>query len=75
MSTYLYIRCEDCQEDSDVIGRNTIHEDGLEDSLGITKWRLSKEAIVYLVKHKGHRVRLIDEFQQNPDEWPGWGQK
>lgn len=75
MSIYLYIRCEDCKEDSGVIGRNTEHKDGLEDNEGILRWRVYPEAIAFLVRHKSHRVRLIDEFQKSPDEWPGWGEQ
>lgn len=71
MSIYLYIRCEDCIEDSGVIGRNTRWEEAVKDEHGFL-WRLYKEADEYLIKHKGHSVRLIDEFQQNPNEWPGW---
>lgn len=74
MSVYLYLHCLDCEQYSDVIGRNTTHEDGLEDNLGILKWALYREAKVFLVKHKGHRVMLIDENARYPNEWPGWGQ-
>lgn len=72
MSIYLYIRCEECNEDSDVIGRNTEHDDGLEDSVGIVKWRLYfPDAARFLVKHKSHTVRLISEFEKYPED-PPW---
>lgn len=76
MSIYLYITCDDCEETSGVIGRNTRHEDGLEDSDGISRWRLYPEASRFLVAHKGHRVRLLDEFQRYPqgEGWRGWGE-
>jgi hypothetical protein len=70
MSVYLYLHCRDCDEFTDVIGRNT---------QAVERWYIytgsaeaMKEVNIFLVKHMGHNVTLANEGVRYPES-PPWG--
>lgn len=72
MSVYLYLQCKDCQEFTDVIGRNTDREEwpnGWRIYYGDEK--VNKEIAEFLTKHYSHNVSLVNEGTRYPES-PPW---
>ena len=70
MSTYYYLVCKDCKEQTGVIGKSHGVYYGSD--------KVNKEVADFLAEHEGHHLsymseHAIDSWKYPEGHWPGWG--